>query len=188
MYTKVLDFLVNSGYIGIILAGFSEPLFLPFPMELVYLPIALANHSEAINYSFILIFCSFLGSCIAYIVGKYSGKKIEKIFGSSKSYFSRVEEFYNKNSFLAILTSSFTPIPFEVYTYSAGIFNVSFKKFAIASLLSRSIRYIPQSILILLYGEQVVFLIKKYGFSSALVISLIFIVIRRIYLKVRKTR
>jgi membrane protein YqaA with SNARE-associated domain len=53
MYERILEFLIEAGYIGIILTGLSEALFMPFPMEIVYLPIVLAATNRAVIYTLI---------------------------------------------------------------------------------------------------------------------------------------
>jgi membrane protein YqaA with SNARE-associated domain len=186
MYEKILEFLISTGYVGIIIAGLSEALFMPFPMEVIYIPVALANPSRAINYAATLIIFSFLGSIIAYAIGKFGGQKLLYKISFIKRNFHQIQELYDKNSLFAIMTSSFTPIPYEVYTITAGIFNVDLKRFIMASILSRVIRYVPQGILINLYGDAVLSIIKRYGVLSAMILFFIIFIIRIIFVKVSK--
>jgi len=186
MYEKILEFLIGTGYIGIIIAGLAEAIFMPFPMEIIYIPVALANPTRAINYAAVLIVFSFFGSIISYAIGKFGGQKLIYKIGFIKRNYRQIQKLYDKNSFLAIMTSSFTPIPYEVYTITAGIFNVDLKRFITASILSRIIRYVPQGILIYLYGDTVLSLLKTYGILSVIILFFIIIIIKHIFIKITK--
>lgn len=187
MYERILEFLTNTGYIGIMVAGFSEALFLPFPMEVIYIPVALVNTTKAINYAVLLIIASLLGSIIAYGIGKFGGQKLLFKLSFVKRNYHQIKSIYDKNSFLTILTSSFTPIPYEAYTLTAGMFNIDFKKFIVASILSRIIRYIPQGLLIFTYGDKVISIIKKYGILTAILLFIFIFLIRYIFNRIFKS-
>lgn len=185
IYEKILQLLIGTGYMGIIIAGFSEAIFMPFPMEVVYIPVTLANPSMALYYTLLLITSSIAGSIAAYWIGKFAGLKLIFKLGFMKQHFNQIKGLYDKNSFFAIMTSAFTPIPYEVYTLTAGVFNIGFKNFVIASVLSRIIRYFPQGVLIYLYGDAFISVIKSYGIISAVILFVILIVLKYIFAKLK---
>ena len=69
---------------------------------------------------------------------------------------------YDHYGFIITFTAGFTPIPFKVFTISAGAFNISFPLFLIASAISRSARFFLVSFLIVKYGEKVKGFISRY--------------------------
>lgn len=160
----LIIFFQNFGIYGIILAGFSESTFLPFPMEAISIPIYLSNPKNAILYSLILITFSSLGSIFGYKLGEVLGLSFLKRFSSSK-YIDKISLLYENNSFLTILSSAFTPIPYEIYVISAGIFKINFKKFLLASILSRFLRHFPQGILIFLFKDSIIKNLNIYVFG-----------------------
>ena len=181
---NIINILINYGLFGIIISAFSEAIFLPVPMELISIPIYLLNPTKAFLYSIILILFSGLGSFAGYHLGKFLGTPIMEKFVSGENL-KRLKNLYDKNSFLTILTSSFTPIPYEAYVLSAGIFNIGFRKFIFASMISRVIRHLPQGIIICLYGKNLLSHLKNY----TLVISLfIFTIILLKYLFSKSNR
>lgn len=186
MFLVILQFLNSIGYIGIMVAGLAEAIFMPFPMDVIFIPLATANPAKAINYAVTLITFSSLGSIISYKVGKVGGQRLLCKIAFIKRNFSQIERLYNDKSFITIMTSAFTPIPYEVYTITAGVFNVDFKKYITASILSRIIRYGPQGILIFLYGDEVLLLTKRYGVFSALILFITILIVRYVFLKVMK--
>lgn len=166
----------NYGIYGIIFAGFSESTFLPFPMETISLPIYLSNSKKAIFYSLCLISFSTIGSFFGYYIGKYLGSSvIKKTF--PKKTMEKIKNLYDKNSFLAILSSAFTPIPYEAYVLSAGIFQINLKTFLLASFCSRFLRHFPQGVLIFFFGEAILKNLSTYMFFISTFFLLSFILI-----------
>jgi membrane protein YqaA with SNARE-associated domain len=166
---SIISILIDFGVIGIVVSGFFEAIFLPIPMEFVFLPIALLNPDKALLYAVALILSSFLGSTVGYFAGTLIGMPlINRLI--SKEKFEQLKNIYSKGSFWAILTSSFTPIPYEVYVISAGVFKIGLKKFIIASLASRIIRYVPQGTLIFFYGDALLPYFKSYILLITLIV------------------
>ena len=63
---------------------------------------------------------------------------------------------------MIIFTAGFTPIPFKLFTISAGAFNIQFAMFIIAGLVSRSARFLLVALLIKKYGEPINGFIDRY--------------------------
>lgn len=172
---NLIYIIINYGVFGIMIAAFAEAIFLPITMEIISIPIYLVNTNKALLYSIILIVFSILGSIVGYYLGKFFGKSLINKF-DSKGIIYKLKNLYNQNSFLTILTSSFTPIPYEAYVLSAGAFNIDFKKFLLASIISRVIRHLPQGIIIFLFGDALVANIKNYTLWISLIIFVLILV------------
>ncbi len=82
--------------------------------------------------------------------------------GFNESIFLDIQKQYDHYGFIITFTAGFTPIPFKVFTISAGAFNISFPLFFIASTISRSARFFLVSFLIVKYGEKVEGFINRY--------------------------
>jgi membrane protein YqaA with SNARE-associated domain len=173
----IIDILINYGILGIAAAGFSEAVFLPMPMEFVFIPIALLNTSKAFIYSLVLILFSTLGSLVGYYLGKSVGTPLlNKMISADK--FQKLEGMYSRNAFLTLITSCFTPIPYEVYVISAGTFSINMSTFISTSILSRLIRYIPQGILITLFGKTILQYIKSYTIIAGIAIFIVILILK----------
>jgi len=179
-----INILIDFGILGIAIAGFFEAIFLPMPMEIVFIPVALLNTSKALIYSITIIIFSTLGSVVGYYLGKFLGTPLlNKII--SKDKYSKLKKMYTKNAFLTILTSCFTPIPYEAYVISAGAFNINLTLFITASIISRFIRYLPQGILISMYGGALLSYMKSYSIYLGLLIFILALFFK--YLSIKKT-
>lgn len=182
---NIIKILIDYGILGIMIAAFSEAIFMPLPMELISMPIFLLNPSKAFFYSLILILFSTMGSTVGYYVGKALGKPLlRKLI--SENHLQKLNNLYSKNSFITILTSSFTPIPYEAYVLSAGILNVEYKNFIIPAIISRLIRHLPQGILIALFGDAFLLNFKNYTLFIALILFLIILFLKFILRNIKK--
>nr|WP_307776206.1 VTT domain-containing protein [uncultured Cetobacterium sp.] len=168
---EIVNTLEKLGVLGVAIAGFSEATFLPVPMEAISIPIYLSNKNRAILYSLILIFFSSIGSLVGYFLGKFLGVSIIKKLSLEK-YLEKIKKLYNDNLFFTILTSAFTPIPFEAYVLSAGVLQVDLKKFFVSATISRVIRHLPQGIFIYFYGGNILKNIKEYSFLLGIIVVL----------------
>ncbi|WP_058953455.1 YqaA family protein [Clostridium tyrobutyricum] len=181
----ITNILIKYGILGIAIAGFSEAVLLPMPMEFIFIPIVLLDTSKALLYSITLIVFSAFGSIAGYYAGKLLGTPLlNKLIYKDK--FNKIKEMYSKNAFLTILTSSFTPIPYEAYVISAGAFNINLSLFMTASILSRVIRYLPQGILIYIFGDAILAYIKSYTLFAGMLVFILFLVFKY-YFKMKKS-
>ena len=80
----------------------------------------------------------------------------------SAEAFGRVEQLYQDNALLAILTAAFTPIPYKVFTIAAGVFHVNFAALVVGSLCGRGLRFGLLAVLIRTFGPPVKAWIEKY--------------------------
>ena len=74
---------------------------------------------------------------------------------------------------MIIFTAGFTPIPFKLFTISAGAFHIQFPMFILAGLISRSARFFLVAVLIKKYGEPIKEFIDKYFNILALIFTVL---------------
>ena len=154
--------------------SFTEAIFFPIPPDILLIPLCLGNRSKAFRFFTVCSVLSILGGIAGYFIGTkiwWSGANefsaiaqwfFEYIPGFSESIFYSIKSKYELYDFWIIFTAGFTPIPFKIFTISAGAFNVSFIMFVIASAISRSLRFLIVSALIYKFGQPVKELIDKY--------------------------
>ena len=81
---------------------------------------------------------------------------------SAKVSAIRIQSLYEEYNFLIVFTAGFTPIPFKLFTVSAGAFEINFGLFILASIVSRSARFFLVAGLIKKYGEPIREFIDNY--------------------------
>ena len=164
----------KNGEKALAFISITESIFFPIPPDVLLIPLCLGNKNKIIKFFIICSIFSVLGGIIGYLIGlniwwnsTNEFSDFAKLFfhyvpGFTEAVFYSIKEKYEIYNFWIIFTAGFTPIPFKIFTISAGAFNVSFIMFIIASALSRSLRFFIISILIYKYGSPVKELINKY--------------------------
>ena len=178
----MFEILKEFGIYGIAIAGLLEATILPIPMETISVPVYLSSREKVAYLLIILIICSTLGSIIGYLFWRKISGPIKNRYLKSE-IFVKIKKMYEKNALLTLLTSAFTPIPFEGYIIVAGILEIEFKIFLV--VFSRALRHIPQGILIYFYGEKITKNIGIYSLITAIIIFIIFLIKKKIMNKKR---
>ena len=138
----------------LILNAFSESIFFPIPPDALLILISLKNIELAILMSIITAISSVSGGIVGYYIGNKLGRNLVfKII--SANHIIKAENLFSKFGFWIIITAAFTPIPYKVFTLTAGVLNLDLKKFIIASIIGRSLRFILIGIMISILGERI---------------------------------
>jgi membrane protein YqaA with SNARE-associated domain len=151
-----VDYVVNSNYSLVLLALVStaESIFLPIPPDVFLIPLSLINPSFSFIFALIATIFSISGGVIGYYIGNKGGKPlVRKLI--SKEKLDKVRVFYNKYDIWAILIAAFSPIPYKVFTISAGLFDLNLRRFMLASLIGRGGRFFLIATLIFIFGPPI---------------------------------
>ena len=73
-----------------------------------------------------------------------------------------MKHLYMKYDAWAIGIAGFTPVPYKVFTISAGAFKINFSVFILASIVSRSARFFIVGGLIYIFGAKIQAFIDRY--------------------------
>jgi len=90
---------------------------------------------------------------------------------------------YDKYNAWAVAAAGFTPLPYKVFTLSAGAFKINFPIFVLASAISRSARFFLVAALMYKFGPPFKILIEKY-FNIFTIVFMILLVLGFLILKV----
>jgi membrane protein YqaA with SNARE-associated domain len=137
----------------------------PIPPDVLLLALAVGSPQRALWFATVTSVGSVIGGMIGYWIGYSAWHAVKGFFIPyifSQGTFDRVQDLYQGNAFVAILTAAFTPIPYKVFTIAAGVFEVGFLTLVMASILGRSARFFMVGGAIYLFGAQVRVLIEKY--------------------------
>jgi len=148
------------------LLAFAESSFFPIPPDVLLITLGVANPERAIWYGFVCSAGSVLGGVLGYGIGLYGGRPIlYKFFSENKIH--AVERLYDRYNAWATGIAGLTPIPYKVFTIAGGAFKINFKIFVLASLASRSLRFMAEGVLLYFMGESIrVFLFRWFNWIS----------------------
>lgn len=163
------------GAFGMFIVAFTEASFSPVPCEVLLIPLCLADPSNWLLYATFCVLGSVTGAVAGYYIGVLGKKTIlERFFSKEKIH--KVHKMYDKHGSLAVFIGSFTPIPYKIFTVSAGVFYINFKKFVAMVTLGRGLRFYAMAYLLYLYGEVMLDFMNKY-FDLATLLIVVFLVI-----------
>jgi len=149
------------GPVALFVLAFAESSFFPIPPDVLLIALALLDPDSALYYALICSIGSVLGGAFGFFLGLKGGRPLLlKLF--SKEKIAMVETYYQKYDVWAVGIAGFTPIPYKVFTISAGVFNLDFKRFLVASLLSRSGRFFLVAAFIAIFGQKIKPFLKEY--------------------------
>ena len=150
---------------ALFLLAFCESSFFPIPPDILLIALAVAIPEKSLKYALICTAGSLFGGCLGYLIGwqfmTVIGEKIIRFYGMSQK-FNYIKDLYMTYDAWAVGIAGFTPIPYKVFTISAGAFNISFKVFVIASLISRAARFFLVGGLIYIFGPKIKLFIDRY--------------------------
>ncbi|MBO8128382.1 MAG: DedA family protein [Peptococcaceae bacterium] len=171
------EFFIEYGTLGLFFVAFAEASFLPVFPDLILIPLALLTTKLALWYALICTAGSVLGALFGHFLGLRCGRPLLDKFFSRKKI-ERVEHLYGKYGGWAIVIAGFTPLPYKLFTISAGVFKVKRSVLLIASLIGRGARFFLIALLIMFAGERTVEVIEDYSLvAAAILVFLITIVV-----------
>ncbi len=144
--------------------SFAESSVFPIPPDVMLAPMCLAKPAKSLRYAFLCTLFSVLGGMAGYMIGKLAFGWIEPwLMGSSYAEtFTRAVNAFETWGFWYILLAGFTPIPYKIFTISAGVVGMPFLAFAGGSILGRGGRFFLVAALIRLGGEKLAGQLRKY--------------------------
>ena len=145
--------------------AFAESSFFPIPPDVFLIALCIAVPTKSFRYAAICTAGSVLGGALGYGLGFWFmdsiGQSIMTMYHLADKY-ELVSEFYQKYDVWAVGTAGFTPIPYKLFTISAGFFQLNFPSFLLVSLVSRAARFFLVATLIWKFGAPIKKFIGKY--------------------------
>jgi membrane protein YqaA with SNARE-associated domain len=193
MLRKLYDWVLHwaetpYGSWALFILAFAESSFFPVPPDVLLIALALSIPARAFRYALICSVGSVLGGMAGYIIGfefmDLVGFRILNFYGLMDNYES-ISHLYERYNAWAVGIAGFTPIPYKVFTISAGAFKINFPIFLAASIVSRFARFFLVGWLIYKFGAEIRSFIDRY-FNILCVVFIIlllggFIVIKWIF-------
>lgn len=166
------------GAVALFLLAFAESSFFPIPPDVLLIALCLGCAARSFKYALICTIGSVMGAMMGYGIGMYLWQSVESWFIPSifsAEAFASVAETYEKYNFWAVFTAGFTPIPYKLFTITAGICDIDFVKFVLASIVARAGRFFLVAWLIWKFGPTIKGFIDKYFNLLAIAFTILLI-------------
>lgn len=193
MFRRLYDWVLHwaetpYGALALFLLALSESSFFPIPPDVLLIVLSIGASKKSFKFALICSVGSVIGGCIGYIIGwqfmSGIGERIIDFYGLNQK-FDYIGELYRAYDAWAIGIAGFTPIPYKVFTISAGAFNINPWVFFGVSVVSRSARFFLVGGLIYFFGPSIKSFIDKYFNLLAVAFTLLliagFVIVRYIF-------
>jgi membrane protein YqaA with SNARE-associated domain len=155
------------GPTALFVLALAESFFFPIPPDPLLIALCLGAAGMSLRFAAVATFASVVGGIIGYALGAGLWHVAEGWFfayvpGVTPEAFLRVQSLYDQYDFWAVFLAGLTPIPYKVFTLSAGVFSVNFFVFVLASVLSRGLRFFALALLIYRFGPPIARFIDRY--------------------------
>jgi membrane protein YqaA with SNARE-associated domain len=135
----VQAFVLEYGLSGTFVIAVLESFIFPVPTAVIIAP-ATGFGLDPLLVTVVAAIGSVLGAVVGYALGLYLGHPVAERF--FKKHIPRVERWFGRYGAWAVLVAAFTPIPFKVFTWCAGIFRMDIRKFLLASIIGRFFQFL----------------------------------------------
>lgn len=162
------------------LLSFFESFIVPFPPPDVMLaPMSLATPSKAMYFASLTLIASLFGGVVGYLIGAFLFEQAQPFIISwgYQAAFETVALWFDQWGFWAVLVAGFSPVPYKIFTISAGALGLSFIPFIMASFIGRGVRFFLVAWCLAKFGpaieHKLIRYIERVGWG--IVIALLFI-------------
>ncbi len=147
--------------------AFAEASFFPIPPDVLLIAMALAAPSKSFRYAAICLAGSVLGGCLGYAIGLFFFDQVAEPILSFYGYLDRFHQLsvrFGQHGFLFIFIAALTPIPYKVFTITAGFCHadVPLRVLIAASVVGRGLRFFAVGALFMLFGRPIKRFIDRY--------------------------
>jgi membrane protein YqaA with SNARE-associated domain len=145
--------------------AFAESSIFPLPPDILLMAMVLAHRQNWLRYFMICLAGSVLGGMAGYAIGFGVWEAVGPWFLAHvfpEEVFNRARDLYARYDFWVVFTAAFTPIPYKVFTIAAGVTQINFVHFALASIIGRGGRFILVAYLLHQFGAPIRAFIEKY--------------------------
>ncbi|NQZ06133.1 MAG: DedA family protein [Algicola sp.] len=124
--------------------SFAESVFFIIPPDVMLAPMALSKPEKAWRFAFYTSVASVLGGMVGYLLGSLLFEPVVQPLLVSFGYehkFATISEWFEDWGIWVVFLAGFSPIPYKLFTITAGVMQMAFLPFVIASAISRSLRF-----------------------------------------------
>ena len=149
-------------YLGAL--SFAESSFFPIPPDVMLAPMCIADRRNAWRFATVTTVTSLLGGVAGYGIGYFLFEAVEPWIHDMGYWpaYLKGKEWFDAWGVWAVFVAGFSPIPYKIFTITAGVAMLNFPGFVIASLIGRGARFFLVAGLVVAGGQKMEEMIPHY--------------------------
>jgi membrane protein YqaA with SNARE-associated domain len=147
------------------LLTFAESVFFPIPPDVLLAPMVLAKPEKAWQLASLTTVSSILGGAVGYLLGYMMFEPWIQPLITEFGYqhrFDTAMNWFSEWGVWVVFIAGFSPIPYKLFTVSAGFLHMAFIPFMLASAIGRGMRFFLVAGLIKLGGDTMEQNLRKW--------------------------
>ena len=159
LYQRTLSLAASRhAVLALAAVSFIESSVFPIPPDVLLIPMIIAAPTRAFRLAAICTAASVAGGFLGYAIGYFAfaaiGEPVLQLYHLMDRYEALRASFAEWGAWIIIL-KGMTPIPYKLVTIASGAFHFDLATFAIASVISRSIRFFLVAALLWRFGAPI---------------------------------
>lgn len=157
----------------------AESSFFPVPVDVLLAPMVLARRDKAWWYATLATVGSVAGAVVGYYIGLFLFDQVAQPIIDLYNFqekFVYVQSLFNEYGVWIIFIAGFSPVPYKVFTITAGVVGMPLLPFILTSLVARGARFFLVAGLVYAGGDKIDAVLKKrveqIGWASVVIIVL----------------
>lgn len=165
-YNRCMEWIQTpAGIWALFFIAVAESSFFPIPPDVFLIALCIGAPKKSMKFAAVCAAGSVIGGALGYGLGlafmDTLGQRILTLYGLEDKYHV-VQGLYQQYDAWAVAAAGFTPLPYKLFTITAGAFKINFPTFMLVSLAARSARFFLVAGLIYKFGAPVQYFINKY--------------------------
>lgn len=161
--------------------SFAESSFFPVPPDVMLIPLCAAHPRKALRLGLLTTAFSTLGGLLGYAIGWFAFDLITPLLKDAGYWAQvlRVEGWFRQYGVWIVFVAGFSPLPYKVFTITAGAMSMPLLPFLLASFVGRGARFMLVAALIARFGPRVEPWIRRWvewlGWLSVLLVAVLLV-------------
>ena len=159
--------------------SFAESSFFPIPPDVMLAPMAMRLPDKAFWFAFLTTLFSVLGGIAGYAIGYFAFDLISEWLQTTKYWgnYLHAREWFEQWGVWIIFIAGFSPIPYKLFTITAGVMAQPLFPFILASFVGRGTRFFLVAGIVKFAGPHIEPMLLKYiewlGWIFVLILAII---------------
>jgi membrane protein YqaA with SNARE-associated domain len=147
-----------AGAIWLSVISFAESSFFPLPPDVLLVPMVLARRDQWFRLALLCTLTSVAGGVVGYGIGYFLYEQFGQAiidFYHLEREFNAFQDGFREYGAWILVAKGMTPIPYKLLTITAGVAQLNFWVFVVASIVSRAARFFIVAYLLHRYGAPI---------------------------------